>query len=82
MRLTSNKIDYDKELQNIYEDKNNTYNTLQGCINRICVTDNEEEITRMFLGATRNLLKLSELTTKRIRIKSLIEKEGSNNERD
>ena len=80
MKITINKINYEKELQNIYKDKKNTYDTLQGCINIICVTDNEEEITRMFLGATRNLLKLSELNTKRIRIKSLIEKEGENND--
>ena len=80
MRLRSNTIKYDKELQECYIRKNNIYDLLQGCINRICVTDNEDEITQMFLGATRKLLELSDISVRRIRIKEYLKKEGENNE--
>lgn len=82
MRTKPDKIDLIEELRKAKFDSRNYYDLAIGCLNRICVTDNEDEINRMVCGLVHDIEIISQANRKRIRIKSLIEKEGENNDNE
>ena len=80
MRVRSIKMNWQKELERSKFNSNHAYDMAIGCLNRICVTDNEEEINRMVCGLVHDIEVISQENRKRIRIKARLQKEGENNE--
>ena len=73
MHVRSVKMNYQKELERVKFNSNNAYDLAIGCLNRICVTDNEEEINQMVCGLIHNIEVISSENRKRIRIKTRLE---------
>lgn len=68
------EIDYLEELRKAKFNSNNDYDMIIGCLNRICVTDNEDEIDKMVCGLVHHIESISKENRKRIRIKSILDK--------
>ena len=80
--MNNKEINYQKELEKIRFNSRNAYDLAIGCLNRICVTDNEEEINKMVCGLIHNIEIISSANRKRIKIKEIIgviNNEKSNN---
>ena len=70
--MNNEEINYQKELEKTRFDSGNAYDLAIGCLNRICVTDNEEEINKMVCELIHNIEIISSANRKRIRIKEII----------
>lgn len=70
--MNNEEINYQKELEKIRFNSRNSYDLAIGCLNRICVTDNEEEINEMVCGLVHNIEIISSANRKRIKIKEII----------
>ena len=70
--MNKNKINYQQELEKTKFDSNNAYDMVIGCLNRICVTDSEDEINRMVCGLLHNIEIISNANRKRIKIKEIL----------
>lgn len=68
--MNKEEIDYQKELEKAKFNSRNAYDLAIGCLNRICITDNEEEINKMVCGLVHNIEIISNANRKRIRIKN------------
>ena len=70
--MNKEEINYQKELEKARFNSKNTYDLAIGCLNRICVTDSEEEINRMVCGLVHDIEIISSENRKRIRIKEIL----------
>ena len=70
--MNKEEINYQKELERARFNSENAYNMAIGCLNRICVTDNEEEIYKMVCGLVHNIEIISKENRKRIRLKKIL----------
>lgn len=74
--MNNKDINWLEELQKANFNSKRAYDLAIGCLNRICVTDNEEEIDRMVCGLVHDIDIISNENRKRIRIKAKIDKEN------
>ena len=70
--MNKEEINYQKELEKANFNSRNAYDLAIGCLNRICVTDNEEEINKMVCGLAHNIEIISSANRKRIRIEEIL----------
>lgn len=70
--MNKEEINYQKELEKARFNSKNAYDLAIGCLNRICVTDSEEEINRMVCGLVHDIEIISRENRKRIRIKEIL----------
>ena len=68
MKIRTEKINWQKELERAKFNSRNAYDMAIGCLNRICVTDSEEEINIMVCGLVHDIEVISNENRKRIRI--------------
>ena len=70
--MNKEEINYQKELEKARFNSKNAYDLAIGCLNRMCVTDSEEEINRMVCGLVHDIEIISRENRKRIRIKEIL----------
>ena len=70
--MNKKEINYQKELEKARFNSKNAYDLAIGCLNRMCVTDSEEEINRMVCGLVHDIEIISRENRKRIRIKEIL----------
>ena len=69
------RIGEEKKMTNDHKEIVNLGNTIQGEINRMCVTKSIEELDSMCLYAINNIMKLRNARTKELRLKAWESKE-------